>query len=370
MMGSLIIAKNIRFKVKESQNADILNFIKKSLNLSDLSDKEKVERAKITKLREFMRSLSKTIKDEFESFKHIVIMHGQVLGLDGTATTEEFEEYSASLKFGKLHVSEETLSNINGKGRAMLFSSGFAERAVETPELQSGLFSYYLRDALMGRASNSEGLVTLGSAYKYLQFHVSGYEHFKQQPVLVSKMTYDPIITGDNIKWHDINKRRLAILVGINRYQDIHIPPLRYAESDVKSLAEILSKHGGFDCKVILGSQATYSEVNRALLSSIQELGKDDLFLFYYTGHGFSSEHDGKAMLYDFDYKNSINALNVTNFSRILNQAIAGSQIVILDTCMAPESMPALMLVEESNPALNSDAKGFRSSLPPPFCAG
>ncbi len=84
--------------------------------------------------------------------------------------------------------------------------------------------------------------------------------------------------------------RRVALLVGINTYQDPAFVPLKFADQDALELATVLRSptYGGFDRVVAL---TTPEEVNRErILKEIAilrtELRRDDTLIFYFSGHG------------------------------------------------------------------------------------
>ena len=60
------------------------------------------------------------------------------------------------------------------KGRAIITASRPAEVSLELPELEHGLFSYYLIAGLKGAADlNRDGMVTLQELYEYVEQQVS-----------------------------------------------------------------------------------------------------------------------------------------------------------------------------------------------------
>jgi len=82
---------------------------------------------------------------------------------------------------------------------------------------------------------------------------------------------------------------RYAILVGISDYEAIS--DLKYPESDVDYLAQILSRYGQVakeNIKVLKGKDATYSEIQSSFVDWLagKNLTKKDLFIFYFSGHG------------------------------------------------------------------------------------
>ena len=92
-----------------------------------------------------------------------------------------------------------------------------------------------------------------------------------------------------------LEPRRVALVIGVHRYDDPAFPDLAYADDDAIAFAEILSsKAGGFDEVVLLAEpgQATRQEVLRRLRFATADLGQEDVFVLYFSGHGTLSEGD------------------------------------------------------------------------------
>ena len=92
--------------------------------------------------------------------------------------------------------------------------------------------------------------------------------------------------------------RKVAVLVGVSKYEKKGFPDLKYAERDVTELAQVL-KGAGFQVQVLLGSgqgqnRATAANLHRVLLGSfleqVAELGKEDVVLVAFCGHGLQSK--------------------------------------------------------------------------------
>jgi len=82
---------------------------------------------------------------------------------------------------------------------------------------------------------------------------------------------------------------RYAILVGISDYEAIS--DLKYPEADVDYLAQILTQYGQVakeNIKLLKGKDATYSEIQSSFVDWLasKNLTKNDLFIFYFSGHG------------------------------------------------------------------------------------
>lgn len=100
-----------------------------------------------------------------------------------------------------------------------------------------------------------------------------------------------------------LNDRVVAIVVGIEDYQPKKVgalPPVQFARNDAKAFAEALqSIHPHAEIEILIDSDATESALAYALKQTIGGLGKDDLFVFYYAGHGFHGAGGNRITAWD-----------------------------------------------------------------------
>ena len=84
--------------------------------------------------------------------------------------------------------------------------------------------------------------------------------------------------------------QRHAVVIGINDYADKAIPDLKYAEADARAVHGTLIDPavGRFpkeNVRLILGPQASNDNI-KAALYALRRVGKDDLVVIYFSGHG------------------------------------------------------------------------------------
>ena len=84
--------------------------------------------------------------------------------------------------------------------------------------------------------------------------------------------------------------KRLALIVGVNEYQNRNLENLKYAERDATELQAVLKK-AGFSVRLLLGSgkgpaKAAKTKVESALEDLLKGVGKRDLLLLAFSGHG------------------------------------------------------------------------------------
>lgn len=104
-------------------------------------------------------------------------------------------------------------------------------------------------------------------------------------------MVWAGTVGGGSASLEDVYApRRVAVLVGVDSYQDPALTPLRYAAKDARDLARVLQADAGgsFDrVLVVTGPEATTAAgIQRAIDVATADLQRDDTFVLYLSGHG------------------------------------------------------------------------------------
>ena len=94
--------------------------------------------------------------------------------------------------------------------------------------------------------------------------------------------------------------RKYALLVGVEDYRDKRISRLEFVRADATALADRLRERCGFNSVHVLVDEAGDNEplavnVSRVLEDISADLRPEDLFLFFFAGHGV--EKDGRGYL-------------------------------------------------------------------------
>jgi uncharacterized caspase-like protein/tetratricopeptide (TPR) repeat protein len=76
-------------------------------------------------------------------------------------------------------------------GIAYLSAANSVEKSYESPELEHGIFTYYMLEGLRGHASGKDNVVTVKDLWLYVQKKVSDHTQNKQNPTL-GQNRYDP----------------------------------------------------------------------------------------------------------------------------------------------------------------------------------
>ncbi|MEW6531563.1 MAG: caspase family protein [Thermodesulfobacteriota bacterium] len=84
-----------------------------------------------------------------------------------------------------------------------------------------------------------------------------------------------------------------ALTVGVSKYKDTSIRPLKYAAEDALEMADFLKTiqeqrklFSGFHISTLINEDATKARIQEALAGKLSAARKDDIVLIYFAGHG------------------------------------------------------------------------------------
>ncbi len=147
--------------------------------------------------------------------------------------------------------------------------------------------------------------------------------------------------------------RRVALLVGIDEYDDSTFPALRFASEDAHAFGDLLADPvwGGFDQVVVLTAPArtTRIEILAAIDEMATSLQRHDTFLLYFSGHGSLETDDRGSSLYlcprDANpARLGTSAVSVDTLQRILGKLPCRRRVMILDSCHNGEAKSFLAM--------------------------
>lgn len=103
--------------------------------------------------------------------------------------------------------------------------------------------------------------------------------------------------------------RVVAVVVGIETYRDLgrdHLPDVSFARDDAQAFADTLREVYGhtLDLELLIDGNAPLTGLKDSLCYRIQTLSDDDLFVFYYAGHGFHGEGGNRLSAWDTNPRN------------------------------------------------------------------
>jgi formylglycine-generating enzyme required for sulfatase activity len=138
--------------------------------------------------------------------------------------------------------------------------------------------------------------------------------------------------------------KSVALLIGVEEYENPDISRLRYAVKDVTAVGQLLEKSLGYQTVRVLTSgtadarlKPTNVNVFKALDSLAAEIGQDDTFLLYFSGHGFSKDGQGFLGSINVDPLSietlQVSSVPVATLQNKLKRIKARQIILIMDAC-------------------------------------
>ena len=128
-------------------------------------------------------------------------------------------------------------------------------------------------------------------------------------------------------------ERKVAVVIGVDRYEDKLIPSLGNAVSDARSVGSLLESELGYETVVIADAskQAVISAMNKLAI----ELNFKDSVVVYYAGHGELIDATGQGywLLADSDSRQPKTWLSNADINRMVAQIGASQVALISDSC-------------------------------------
>jgi uncharacterized caspase-like protein len=160
----------------------------------------------------------------------------------------------------------------------------------------------------------------------------------------------------------------VAVLVGIDTYQDESLSPLRFAGKDARDMAAALELNGDFDTLIVLDSstQTSMEAINSALDLATADLQRDDTFLLYLSGHGTLTVDAIEGTRLWFMPSDSQlddpehSAIAVASLEERVASVRARRRVLLMDTCHNGREKSSL--AESTSSVL----AGLRGDPPPP----
>lgn len=159
----------------------------------------------------------------------------------------------------------------------------------------------------------------------------------------------------------------VALVIGISKYRDEMIPPVRYAKRDAETIASYLEAVGGIPrsrMKILTDEGATLSDFSAYIEEWLpRRVSADTTVFVYYAGHGAPNPTTGKAFIVPYDghpdFSSKLYPLD--RLYETLDKLPAKEVVVMLDSCFSgatgrsvlPNGARPLALTIE-NPALVS----------------
>ncbi len=181
---------------------------------------------------------------------------------------------------------------------------------------------------------------------------------FLSKEFSITLQEYDP--TDEPVQTGMSQPDAVAVIIGIQNYQDPRVPAVRFAERDAQIMREYLVRTLGFhpsnilpkDPKVPL-TAGQFKTLIRQVLPSYIKPGTSDVF-FFYAGHGAPNVNTGEAFLVPYDcdpnFVNPDNAYRLKDLFFDLANLKARHLTVVLDACFSGYAGDGSMLLRNASP--------------------
>src|SRR5687767_3066717 len=111
--------------------------------------------------------------------------------------------------------------------------------------------------------------------------------------------------------------KKRALVVGINEYDELHhFTALKGAQEDAIAFGSFLERHCGFAVERLLGKDVRPRHISRVVRQVTAGLTKDDLFLFYFAGHGHENERGQLLLCHEADNLNWSDVVSITDLEK------------------------------------------------------
>jgi tetratricopeptide (TPR) repeat protein len=151
---------------------------------------------------------------------------------------------------------------------------------------------------------------------------------------------------GDQVTTFPVSAKRWALVIGVDKYTDPQISPLKGSDNDARLIANALVRYAGFpqDQVILLSTdqpterQPTRVNILRRLSNLSTAVPKDGLLLVSFAGHGM--ERSGQAFLLPSDAQISDQisfleetAISMNRVKERIKETGVGQVVVLLDAC-------------------------------------
>ncbi len=155
-----------------------------------------------------------------------------------------------------------------------------------------------------------------------------------------------PVAEGNQIAALPVSAKRWALVIGVDKYTDPQISPLKGSDNDARLIANALVRYAGFpqDQVILLSTdqpterQPTRVNILRRLSNLSTAVPKDGLLLVSFAGHGM--ERSGQAFLLPSDAQISDQisfleetAISMNRVKERIKETGVGQVVVLLDAC-------------------------------------
>ena len=149
--------------------------------------------------------------------------------------------------------------------------------------------------------------------------------------------------------------RKIALLIGVGEYGN-GLKPLRCPANGVSAMQGLLEnpKIGGFD-EVVPLINPDVGTMQARIGEVFGQLSKNDLVLFYFTGHGIKDMSGNfylsttQTQLFESGSLNPGTAVAADFVKRVIGSSLAQRKVVVLDCCFAAAFADGFLGMDDSN---------------------
>jgi formylglycine-generating enzyme required for sulfatase activity len=132
--------------------------------------------------------------------------------------------------------------------------------------------------------------------------------------------------------------RKMAVVVGVSKYEDQNISDLNYASDDAIAVADALREVCGFDDVRLLISggdiEPTHVNVVDALQNLAPFISEEDLFLFYFGGHGIHVDGAGRLLTSNSRlHMPELASLDLGVLTKCFSRLDCRQRVIVMDAC-------------------------------------
>jgi uncharacterized caspase-like protein len=197
-------------------------------------------------------------------------------------------------------------------------------------EIQSELVSYQLAATGQGRLQAESSPVPLQKSAAHTSLE-------EKRPETRSEPAAEKISVAGT---------RWAVIVGISKYKDTRIAPLRYAAADARSFHDwLVSPQGGqyapARARLLTDADATGTSIKKALFEWLTQAIAEDTVTIYFAGHGSPQSPDHPENLFLLPYDTQYDSVATTGFpmwdiETALKRFIRAKKVIVItDACHA-----------------------------------
>jgi tetratricopeptide (TPR) repeat protein len=151
---------------------------------------------------------------------------------------------------------------------------------------------------------------------------------------------------SDQVIAFPVKSKRWALVIGVDKYTDPQISPLRGSDNDARLIADALVRYAGFpqDQVILLSTdqpterQPTRVNILRRLSNLSTAVPRDGLLLISFAGHGMERGNQAFLLPADAQVSDQISfleetAISVNRVKERIKETGVGQVVVLLDAC-------------------------------------